>query len=115
MHAGCDALAPGGKIGAVEWDMMPGVSAAAAADVPKQAICSSRLTEASAATFRRAVQKHYWWGPPCCPAPCRLLTRQTEAPGWVVPGGISRMPFLHELHAAVYTVHSHPGAQTHRE
>ena len=56
--------------------------AAAAAEVPKQAICSSRLTEASAAAFRKAVLKHYWCAP-CRPVPRRacLLTGVSQA-GW---------------------------------
>ena len=94
----------------MEWDMMPGVSAAAAADVPKQAICSSRLTEASAATFRRAVQKHYWWGPPCCPAALQAPDTPDRSP-WL--GGsrwhLAHAFFLRELHAAVNTRHSRPG------
>ncbi|BDA44667.1 Transmembrane 9 superfamily member 3 [Coccomyxa sp. Obi] len=30
-------------------------------EVPKKTICSQRLSEANAATFKKAVQKHYWY------------------------------------------------------
>ncbi|KAK9908535.1 hypothetical protein WJX75_009309 [Coccomyxa subellipsoidea] len=30
-------------------------------EVPKKTICSQRLSEPNAATFRKAVQKHYWY------------------------------------------------------
>jgi hypothetical protein len=50
-----------------------------AADVPKKTICSSRLTEASAAAFRKAVLKHYWCAAPgalCCRGPLPLMRRR---------------------------------------
>jgi hypothetical protein len=37
-----------------------------AAEVPKKTICSQRLSEPNAATFRKAVQKHYWYGSTPC-------------------------------------------------
>ncbi len=32
-----------------------------AADVPKKVVCSNVLDDSQAATFRKAVKKHYWY------------------------------------------------------